>query len=136
MVTIFAVQIVKGILSILVLDVPGAPSKPIPENVDATTISITWNPPESDGGSPVTGYIIERCDVSRGRWVRANREKVRNCSLNITTSANKDNFQIAPQNNLLKNVLDFSKINILYPRCKFNIYYITIFPSNHTFYFF
>ena len=24
----------------------------------------------------MTGYVIERCDVSRGRWVRVNREKV------------------------------------------------------------
>ncbi|XP_038047566.1 titin-like, partial [Patiria miniata] len=81
-------------------DVPGAPSKPKPENIDATTISITWNPPESDGGSPVTGYIIERCDVSRGRWVRANREKVTELTFKVTdlVEGNKYQFRVSAEN--------------------------------------
>lgn len=29
----------------------------------AGSVSIAWNAPESDGGSPITQYIIEVCDV-------------------------------------------------------------------------
>ncbi|XP_072046921.1 M-protein, striated muscle-like [Amphiura filiformis] len=65
-------------------DVPGPPGKPEPENINKTTIKITWTPPETDGGSPVTGYIIERCDVSRKRWVRVNREKVTETDYTVT----------------------------------------------------
>lgn len=32
------------------------------------SVSLAWEEPEYDGGSPITGYIIERRDVTRGGW--------------------------------------------------------------------
>jgi ADP-ribosylglycohydrolase len=37
---------------------------------------ITWNAPENDGGSPITGYIIERTLAGKERWLRANNKLV------------------------------------------------------------
>ena len=32
---------------------------------------MAWEPPESDGGAPITGYIIEKRDASRTNWIKA-----------------------------------------------------------------
>lgn len=39
-----------------------------PENIDATEVTLTWKEPESDGGSPITRYKIERKDSKRNSW--------------------------------------------------------------------
>ena len=61
--------------------IPKSPHDPPgpPENVQITevfhdSITMTWEPPESDGGSPVTGYYIERRMTSSSRWVKVTKE--------------------------------------------------------------
>lgn len=39
-------------------------------------MTLTWYPPEDDGGSQVTGYIVERKEVRADRWVRVNKVPV------------------------------------------------------------
>ncbi|KAF4518521.1 hypothetical protein B566_EDAN004265 [Ephemera danica] len=34
-------------------------------------ITVRWKPPESDGGTPITGYLVERRDMGTTVWVRA-----------------------------------------------------------------
>ena len=49
----------------------------VPRNFRSTELgkdfaSLSWDAPESDGGSPITEYVIEKCDVTRGggaNWV-------------------------------------------------------------------
>ncbi|RCN48395.1 fibronectin type III domain protein [Ancylostoma caninum] len=38
---------------------PSAPSQPIASNVSDTEVDLEWRAPERNGGSPVTGYIIQ-----------------------------------------------------------------------------
>ena len=48
---------------------PGRPVGPM-ELKDLTRNSVTllWNPPESDGGTPITKYIIESRPSARSNW--------------------------------------------------------------------
>ena len=37
----------------------------------AETGDVTWSEPEDDGGAPVSGYVIERRDVTQDEWVES-----------------------------------------------------------------
>ena len=56
-------------------EVPEKPGKASAEPINEKTLKITWSPPESDGGSPVTGYIVEICKGDN-KWVRINDKQV------------------------------------------------------------
>lgn len=51
--------------SIVVLDEPGKPGTPEIEDYDRDFVKLKWTAPESDGGSPITAYIIEKKDKLR-----------------------------------------------------------------------
>lgn len=42
-------------------------------DVDRTSIKIKWLPPKDDGGSPVTGYIIEKREASSKSWSKEDK---------------------------------------------------------------
>ena len=60
---------------------PNAPGKPEVTAVDRTQITISWSAPESDGGSPIKGYIIEKKETTSTRWAKAHRDSVTETSL-------------------------------------------------------
>ena len=60
----------------LTVDVPESPSKPRISNILATSATVTWSPPTSDGGSPVTAYIVEKQEDGRGRWIKCSKTEI------------------------------------------------------------
>ena len=38
-----------------------------------SSIKLTWAAPSNDGGTPVTGYQIERCLADSTRWIRVGK---------------------------------------------------------------
>lgn len=49
---------------------PDEPQGPIKfEEIDATSVLISWNPPIRDGGAPVSGYVVEQREAHRPGWV-------------------------------------------------------------------
>lgn len=44
-------------------DLPGAPGVPILEATTATSISVAWDEPISDGGAPISGYKLYMNDI-------------------------------------------------------------------------
>jgi len=52
-------------------DEPGAPRSVRVKDYWTDYITVMWDSPEFDGGSPLTNYIIEKRDVSRPTWLKA-----------------------------------------------------------------
>ena len=49
---------------------PAKPGQPIATDWDKDHVDLEWMPPKSDGGSPITGYIIEK-RPRFGQWEKA-----------------------------------------------------------------
>lgn len=48
---------------------PDAPQKIEVVGTHKSSVDLKWAAPKSDGGSPITGYIIEKQDMKRGSWL-------------------------------------------------------------------
>lgn len=59
--------------------IPERPSPPVNLSSSEQTqssVQLTWEPPLKDGGSPILGYIIERCEEGKDNWIRCNMKPV------------------------------------------------------------
>ena len=51
-----------------VLDRPGPPRNPVVSEVYASEMKVSWREPEDDGGSNVTGYVVEVKEAGLQNW--------------------------------------------------------------------
>lgn len=64
---------------------PSRPVEPLKVyDIERTSATIEWSPPEDDGGVPLTGYIIERRDAGRSFWAKVEKIGPSKTFLNIT----------------------------------------------------
>jgi len=54
-------------------DLPGVPEKLAVAEALKSSIKLTWAAPASDGGTPVTGYQVERCLADSTRWIKVGK---------------------------------------------------------------
>lgn len=53
---------------------PSKPTGPIEIlDVQRDSITVQWNPPKHDGGSPLTAYVLEKRDAKRTMWSKVDR---------------------------------------------------------------
>ena len=56
---------------------PGPPGQPTASDINATSMIIHWTPPKSNGGAPITSYIIEKKDQSpSSEWEQVTTNEV------------------------------------------------------------
>lgn len=49
-------------------DKPGLPEDLLVSDVNKESCTLKWNKPNDDGGSAISQYIIEKCDLETGYW--------------------------------------------------------------------
>jgi len=54
-----------------VLDVPSKCRHMSVDEVRAEHVKLSWAPPEDDGGTPITSYLVRYMDIDSGEWVTA-----------------------------------------------------------------
>ena len=82
-------------------DKPGPPINLAPNDTTKTSTRLTWSPPEDDGGSPVTGYFVERMATAySNRWVKVNKEPISELTLSLDDldEGNEYKFRVSAQN--------------------------------------
>ena len=60
------------IAKLILLDVPSPPVGPLNiTNVTYNSADLEWKPSENDGGTPITGYLVEYRTATRSTWSKA-----------------------------------------------------------------
>lgn len=57
-------------MTCVISDVPGPPACAKYEEVLASSIKLSWQPPLKDGGSPISNYIVDKRETSRTNWAQ------------------------------------------------------------------
>ena len=79
--------------------VPDAPTKPKVTKVDSHCISIEWSQPASDGGSPITSYVIEEKTSRTNSWTKVYEGiKKTACTISDLTEGQEYQFHVAAIN--------------------------------------
>uniref|UniRef100_A0A8C4UEI0 Titin n=1 Tax=Falco tinnunculus TaxID=100819 RepID=A0A8C4UEI0_FALTI len=73
----------EAFINVEVIDVPGpVRNLEVTETYDGE-VGLAWQEPESDGGSKIIGYVIERRDIKRKTWVMVT-DRAENCEYTVT----------------------------------------------------
>uniref|UniRef100_A0A3B3WRY7 Titin n=1 Tax=Poecilia mexicana TaxID=48701 RepID=A0A3B3WRY7_9TELE len=72
---------------------PSAPSTPVPSAVTGDSVVLTWERPESDGGSEIDGYILEKRDKDGVRWTKCNKRRLNDMRFRCTGLAEGHYYQ-------------------------------------------
>lgn len=51
---------------------PSPPQNLAWQNQNKSSVQLSWETPLSNGGSVITGYILERCEDGSDKWLRCN----------------------------------------------------------------
>ena len=65
-------------------DIPSPPTDVTADDIDSESLTLSWQPPRRDGGTPITGYYVERRTGFNPRWVAVNRSPVHITRMQVT----------------------------------------------------
>ena len=62
--------------NILLSDKPSPPRNLHSTEVYSDYIVVAWEVPESDGGAPITGYMVERRSENKNTWIKVKNNQI------------------------------------------------------------
>ncbi|KPJ16777.1 Twitchin [Papilio machaon] len=65
-------------------DPPGPPGVPRSVETTESSITVTWSKPRNDGGSPITGYILEKRLITEDKWTKACHAHIPDTTYRVT----------------------------------------------------
>jgi hypothetical protein len=83
-----------------VTDKPGKPGIPEVKESTKTSATLTWTPPEDDGGSEIFNYVVEYRNEGAFKWKRATEDTVPNTTYLVRglEENTKYEFRVAAEN--------------------------------------
>ena len=63
-------------------------------DIDVSSCTVKWGPPECDGGSPILGYNVQYCSASEQHWIKANRELLQSTAFTVTGLAEGTEYKL------------------------------------------
>jgi len=99
-ITVYEVQLIICNVLLSIADKPGPPEAPTVSDITKTGCVVTWQPPKEDGGSPVTGYHVERCLAKSDRWLKISKGSVAELkfTVNDLVEGNEYQFRVSAEN--------------------------------------
>ena len=95
-------------LKVQVSDVPEPPRFPVVENVRDESVSLSWKPPASDGGSPISRSLVERREVldagggdasdADAGWHKCTTTRMTHFTDEMLSPAHKYQYRVVAQN--------------------------------------
>ena len=64
-------------------DKPGPPKKIAITEIHGKSVSLTWSPPDNDGGNAIFNYVVEFKIDGGFKWTKANDKTVSDCSYTV-----------------------------------------------------
>lgn len=75
--------------SLLLFCLPDPASSPgdiVVGDVTKDKIPLEWTKPKQDGGSPISGYHVEKLNPDTNRWERVNKTPIRGTKFTVSRS--------------------------------------------------
>ncbi|KAF3843782.1 hypothetical protein F7725_002631 [Dissostichus mawsoni] len=79
---------------------PSSPQELEITNITRDSMTVCWNRPESNGGSEIVGYIVEKRDRAGVRWTKCNKRRVTDLRFRVTglTEDHEYEFMVSAEN--------------------------------------
>ena len=74
------------------------PGRPEPIIVTRNSVTLQWKKPTYDGGSKITGYIVEKKELPDGRWMKASFTNVIDTQFEVTGLVEDHNVEYIMRN--------------------------------------